>query len=40
MKATLEILKIANDVVTTSPVEECPYEACPGLEWDANALEG
>ena len=38
MKAELEVLRInANDIVTASG---CEFEACPGKEWDPDALEG
>lgn len=38
MKAELEIMMLnVKDIVTTS---ECPYDACPGLEWDEYAMEG
>lgn len=38
MKAELEIMRLnVKDIVTASG---CEYDACPGLEWDPNALEG
>lgn len=41
MKAELEIMMLSvKDIVTASAGEDCPYDACPGLEWDEFAMEG